>query len=815
MSRKTRRLLTVRPALVGGLAVLALMAGISAPASAGTLNLQLGLDPTGCIASGWFATGMTGSANCSSTFNIFKYGTGWSIYPAYSTIGAGWTGQWQINAPSGITIDAANLPSVTSYALVSPSSHGWQAASYWAGGNHVWSPSDTSEYDGSGYPYGLNSSYYGFKLYCYASSCNNQGYVDVGEVDVQATENQGPAIAAVGSGNLWYQGSGWVWNPSGNPWPADVSATDSSGACLLWVSAGPNTARSPASMPNTHLFQQCPSPASFAGSQGAQVDTNQLVRPGSSGSFTLTLGAQNAAGVQSTPSETINVDQVQPSVSLATPNDPNPGGWAVNHAVTVTAAGHTGPSGLTGLTCSVDGGPTKAYPSGGVSVDGNGKHRVSCTAANGAVGPQGQHNTGTASTTIDIDEQPPTLTIQPQSPSDPAQVVVQTSDSESQVAGGQIQIAPKGTTNWTSIPTSFTNTGQLIGTINDAGLTGPYTVQASACSQVGNCGSTSETLTMPLRLAAVAKVSFGTIVDRLVAKKVRERVRVGWHWAAVLRHGKAVKVKRGGHWKKVTVTKYVERCTYKRRRVGKHRWELKAACRLPHLQLRDTKRVAYGKKVTVNGLLLSGQGVAMGGVPVQILTAPDNGSGQYTPVATVTTNSAGAWRATLPAGPSRLIEATYAGSPTILPASGQATITVPARVRIKITPRVVPWGTELRVTGKVLGGYVPTNSSLLRLNVGIGRLGQLVGLPSIKPNGQFVIHWRFKAGRGVLHPWFSVGTLSEAAFPYAPGTSRRVVITVGRRTPKAPHAARRHHKLSIHRLGTHKHRKHHKRRTRR
>jgi hypothetical protein len=91
----------------------------------------------------------------------------------------------------------------------------------------------------------------------------------------------------------------------------------------------------------------------------------------------------------------------------------------------------------------------------------------------------------------------------------------------------------------------------------------------------------------------------------------------------------------------------------------------------------------------------------------------------------------------------------------------------------------VPWGATIRITGRVLGGYVPANSSLIRLNVGIGKIGQLVGLPTISPNGRFVIVWRFSAGQSVVHPWFSVETLAESAFPYAPGTSARVVVTVG------------------------------------
>ena len=129
--------------------------------------------------------------------------------------------------------------------------------------------------------------------------------------------------------------------------------------------------------------------------------------------------------MSSQPSETLDVDNDPVSVSLSTPNDPNPSVWA-NHAVTVDAVGHAGPSGLASLDCSVDGGRAEAYPSGGITVNGNGKHTISCTGANGATGPQGQPNTGTATMTVAIDEQPPSLSIEPQDPSVPDQVVVAT-----------------------------------------------------------------------------------------------------------------------------------------------------------------------------------------------------------------------------------------------------------------------------------------------------------------------------------------------------------------------------------------------------
>ena len=548
----------------------------------------------------------------------------------------------------------------------------------------------------------------------------------------------------------------------------------------MWAYADGTGIQGPIATPDTDSFQQCPSPANWSPGQNATVNTEQPVPVGTSGSFNLQLGASNAAGVTSSVSETIEVDQVQPSVSLTTPNDSNPGGWAVNHAVTVNASGHAGPSGLGSLDCSVDGGAMKSYTSAGVSVNGNGKHSVTCTAANQAIDPQGQPNTGSSSMTIDIDEQNPSLSIAAQNPSNPAQVVVNTSDDESQVAGGQIEIAPQGTTNWTQIPTTFASSGQLIARIPDAGLSGPYTIQATACSQVGNCGSTSETLKMPLRVAASSDVSFDTIVDPLVSKKVKERVRVGWHWAAVLRHGQAVKVKRGGHYKTITVIKMVEECTRKRVKTGKHRWKLTRTCRVPSIAVRGTEQVAYGQRVTVHGLLVSSQDVPIGDTPVQIWTAPDNQLGQFTELTSTTTSPQGAWSATLPAGPSRIAEARYGGSATILPATGQATVTVPAKITItSITPRHTPWSSTITITGALSGGYLPPGGALIELRYGYGQAQTTYGVKTHVSTGTFTTSFTFGPGQTPLTFGFQLATLPAANYPYSAATSNIVDVRVG------------------------------------
>jgi hypothetical protein len=345
---------------------------------------------------------------------------------------------------------------------------------------------------------------------------------------------------------------------------------------------------------------------------------------------------------------------------------------------------------------------------------------------------------------------------------------------------------------------------------------GPHTVGCSAENNAADpSGAHGQSTTASWSLKIGQPTEVGIAFDKLVGLRchsARVRVTIPGRWITVRRHGKRVKVKTRARSK----LKRVQRChprTVRRRTVvfvrarrHGHLVKLKRVKYVrvvvpPHVIAKTARRVSFGHGTTVNGWLGTSSGTALAGQVVHVLTAPNNGSNAFTEAATVTTAATGVSTAQLPAGPSRVVEAVFDGSPTTeSSSSGQVRVVVPAMVRIAIHPRIVPWGSEIHVTGRVLGRYVPTNSNLLRLDVGVGRLGHIEGLPHILPNGRFLIVWIFDRGQGVIHPWFSVSTLSEAAFPYAPGASKRVIITVGERTP----AAAKHHKSRRHRGRHHK-----------
>jgi hypothetical protein len=142
-----------------------------------------------------------------------------------------------------------------------------------------------------------------------------------------------------------------------------------------------------------------------------------------------------------------------------------------------------------------------------------------------------------------------------------------------------------------------------------------------------------------------------------------------------------------------------------------------------------------------------------------------------------------------------MIRAAVDGTATILPATGTAQVTVPAKIKLnRVSPSQLPWGQTVRISGRILGGYIPASSKLLRLDIGVNGLTAIQGIPDVTQDGRFSVTYTFNPGHGVVRYWFRVSTLAEADFAYAPGRSNREYVTVGLPTPNQQPTmhARRH-----------------------
>jgi hypothetical protein len=290
----------------------------------------------------------------------------------------------------------------------------------------------------------------------------------------------------------------------------------------------------------------------------------------------------------------------------------------------------------------------------------------------------------------------------------------------------------------------------------------------------------------------------GIAFDKLVGlrcHRARARVKIPGHWITVRRHGKRVKVKTPAR----TKVERVMRChprTVRRRTVvfvrARRHGHLVKVKRIkivrvvvpPRIVVRSSRVVAFGRGTTVNGYLGTAAGTAISGHTVRVLTAPDNGSDQFTQAAAATAAANGTWTAQLPPGPSRIVEAVYDGDPTTESASsGQLRVIVPAKVKLlSVSPRRVAWGGTVRITGRLLGGYLPPGGALVRLRIGSGSSYTTYGVQEhVAGNGRFSTTYTFGAGQASSYQsfWFQLSSLPMGSFPFAPSDSGRRSVLVG------------------------------------
>ena len=68
-------------------------------------------------------------------------------------------------------------------------------------------------------------------------------------------------------------------------------------------------------------------------------------------------------------------------------------------------------------------------------------------------------------------------------------------------------MTPAGTSDWTNLQTNFDGVPSASPDFDDAGLHGSVHLQATSCDNVGNCATSTERLTLPVRLASDSQVS--------------------------------------------------------------------------------------------------------------------------------------------------------------------------------------------------------------------------------------------------------------------------------------------------------------------
>jgi hypothetical protein len=302
--------------------------------------------------------------------------------------------------------------------------------------------------------------------------------------------------------------------------------------------------------------------------------------------------------------------------------------------------------------------------------------------------------------------------------------------------------------------------------------------------------SAPATFTTTIRQPTVAGLWFPTVKNPIRCSVHRERVRIPGKWVTIHRHHRPVWVQRPSH----VVVRRVTRChahVVRRRTVswtvvvrhGKKHWvkhvRYVRVVLPPRFVNSVAQRARFGHGSVVAGWLGTSGLIPLPGQLVAVLAAPANGSGAFTQVAAATTGSNGLWATVIPPGPSRIIDAVYMGSSTTEPASSnQAGLAVPARLRLSIRPRRAHWGGTIRITGRLLGGYVPASGELVVLYIGWHGGSTEIGHLYTDKRGRFSAPYRFLRGNGTERYWIWAASAKESDYPYAPARSSPIAITV-------------------------------------
>jgi len=441
----------------------------------------------------------------------------------------------------------------------------------------------------------------------------------------------------------------------------------------------------------------------------------------------------------------VNVDNTLPTVAVSQPQP----GW-VRGAATVAVSGATsGPSGIGRLVCS---GQSYSGSSATLQFTVTGESKGTCEAVNGA-----GIMSSPAPYDVLVDNTAPDGVWQPvQWTSDPWHIVVDVADQGSGVAGGQIALKwPDGSMR--NIPTTFdAQAGTLTGFVDDDQLpAGTYQASATVQDAVGNQTTVSDQvdgtpLFVPIPLRTPTVTLTGTS-SRAVQRCTLERVRL----KPVRKHGRAVR-------RQKPRARLVRRCS---------------AVLLPVPG--GPLRLAFGQRGSISGVVETGTGQALAGVPMLVSAKAPGGHTRL--VGSVSTNASGRFSYSVPKGrSSRTVSFPFPGTATLRDSSSSSRVLVAPRARLH-GPRHASSGQTITLTGSLAGGPFPSSGVTGELEVRyFGRWTQF-GAANTNRHGR----WRIRYGLNNTPPsWhtpypFRICLTKQASYPYwlAPGSASQGAVT--------------------------------------
>ena len=192
---------------------------------------------------------------------------------------------------------------------------------------------------------------------------------------------------------------------------------------------------------------------------------------------------------------------------------------------------------------------------------------------------------------------------------------------------------------------------------------------------------------------------------------------------------------------------------------------------------------AYGHAQTVVGQLAAPSGAPIGGALVQVLRTPRYEGARTTALAAVRTAADGSLRLRLPAGlpSSRLTFAYTSRAGLAVPdVTAALTLTVPASLRLHVTPRTSHSGGTIVFSGTLHGAPLPSGGKQLVLEARAGGAGsdspwRQFQVLATRAHGRYRATYRFRLPGPITYAFRAVSA-AEADFPYGVGVSNVVRV---------------------------------------
>jgi 5-hydroxyisourate hydrolase-like protein (transthyretin family) len=338
--------------------------------------------------------------------------------------------------------------------------------------------------------------------------------------------------------------------------------------------------------------------------------------------------------------------------------------------------------------------------------------------------------------TLRYDPEPPQVSFEASSPSDPTLVAAAVTDKVSGLAGGVIEISAEGSNTWQELSTQQDG-NRLVARIDDSRFdAGAYLLRATARDKASNQASTSQRsdgqamrVTLPLRIPSVMQA--GVLRNRIVRRAER----------------------RGGRRRTV------------RRRIT---------------ELRPAGGVRFGEQARIAGSLTNRDGQGIANAEIQVLATSDVHQEQL--VGVLRTDQSGKYSYTAAGSYSRTLRFVYAGSPMTLPVQSQVRLVVPAVSSLRASRRRVLNGQTVTFSGRVRTLPIPAGGKLIQLEIRLKTGWQTFRTTRTDAAGRWAIRYPFLRTRGIEWYRFHVLVPSEAGYPFVAGVSKSVRVRVrGRR----------------------------------